>query len=150
MMPENAAALPALAAIFGSLTGALMSCVSTWITQRHQNRRDLVARKLFHREQLYSEFIREAAAVIADALEHNFQDPAKLAPTYALLSRIRLTGSPEVLAAGERVIQLILHTYAEPSPSPEEIQSRASKGEDPLRDFSVICRRELDLFWNQY
>ena len=51
----------ALAAIFGSLTGALTSSVSAWITQRHQNRRDLLAKRVFHREQLYSDFISESA-----------------------------------------------------------------------------------------
>jgi hypothetical protein len=53
--------ITALAAIFGSLVGALGSSISTWITQRHQDRRDLLARKVFHREQLYSDFITESA-----------------------------------------------------------------------------------------
>lgn len=43
-----------LAAIFGSLVGALGSSVSTWITQRHQDRRDLLAKKIFYREALYN------------------------------------------------------------------------------------------------
>src|SRR5436309_1597098 len=116
----NSVSIPAVAALLGSLTGALVSCASTWITQRHQSRRDLIARKLFHREQLYSEFIRETAVAIAEAIEHNFQDPTKLAPAYALLSRIRLTASTGVLASAEGVIQLILKTYSEPTPSPEE------------------------------
>jgi len=62
--------MTALAAIFGSLVGALGSSISTWITQRHQDRRDLLARKIFHREQLYSDFISESARVLVDALEH--------------------------------------------------------------------------------
>ena len=69
---------PALAAIFGSMTGALGSSLSTWITQRHADRRDLLARRIFHREQLYSDFI-----------------------TYALLSRVRLSASREVLTSAE-------------------------------------------------
>ena len=51
----------ALAALCGSLVGALGSSLSTWITQRHQGRRDLLAKKLFHREELYSDFISESA-----------------------------------------------------------------------------------------
>jgi hypothetical protein len=39
--------ITALAAIFGSLVGALGSSVSTWITQRHQDRRSLLAKKIF-------------------------------------------------------------------------------------------------------
>src|ERR1700745_780833 len=99
----NPASISALAAIFGSLAGALASSVSAWITQRHEDRRDLVAKRIFHREQLYSDFISESARATADAIQHDFQDPNKLTPTYALLSRIRLSSSRDVLASAERV-----------------------------------------------
>ena len=133
-----------LAAIFGSLVGALGSSVSTWITQRHQDRRDLLARKIFHREQLYSDFISESAGVLVDALEHNVGDPKNLIPAYALLSRIRLSSSPDVLANAEAVVREIVGTYAKPNLTPEQIQSRATNGDDPLRKFSDICRAELE------
>lgn len=136
--------ITALAAIFGSLVGALGSNISTWITQRHQDRRDLLARKVFHREQLYSEFITESARVLVDASEHNVSDPKNLIPAYALLSRIRLSSSPEVLAAAEEVVREAVATYAKPNLTPEEIQSRATGGDGPLRKFSDICRAELD------
>jgi hypothetical protein len=80
----NPATVSALAAIFGSLTGALASSVSTWITQRHQDRRDLLAKRIFHREQLYSDFISESVHAMADAIQDHFQDPNKLTPAYAL------------------------------------------------------------------
>jgi hypothetical protein len=83
----NPATISALAAIFGSLTGALASSVSTWITQKHQDRRDLLAKRLFYREQLYSDLISESAHALADAIQHNLQDPNNLTPVYALLSR---------------------------------------------------------------
>ena len=68
----------ALAAIFGSFVGALGSSISTWIIQRHQDRRDLLGRKIFHREQLYSDFVSESARILVDALEHNVSDPKNL------------------------------------------------------------------------
>jgi hypothetical protein len=136
--------ISALAAIFGSLTGALASSLSTWITQRHEDRRDLVAKRIFHREQLYSDFISESARATADAIQHQFQDPNKLTPTYALLSRIRLSSSRDVLASAEQVIQHILTTYSEPNLTAEELRSRAEKHRDPLREFSNICRAELE------
>ena len=145
----NPASISALAAIFGSLAGALASSVSTWITQRHQDRRDLVAKRLFHREQLYSDFITESARVLVDALEHNEGDPKNLIPAYALLSRIRLSSSPEVLAAAEGVVREVIGTYAKPNLTPEEIQFRATTGDDPLRRFSDICRVELDSMQGQ-
>jgi len=145
----NPATVSALAAIFGSLTGALASSVSTWITQRHQDRRDLLAKRIFHREQLYSDFISESAQAIADAIQHNFQDPNKLTPTYALLSRIRLSSSDNVLASAEKVVQHIISTYSGPNLTPEEIQSRATKRQNPLHGFSNVCRAELEAMQDQ-
>jgi hypothetical protein len=145
---SNPATISALAAIFGSLTGALASSVSTWITQRHQDQRDLLAKRIFHREQLYSDFISESARAYADALQHSFQDVNKLVPTYAVLSRIRVSSSADVLASAERVVDYIIATYSERNLTPEEIQSSAAaKGDDPLRDFSTICRCELESLW---
>jgi hypothetical protein len=144
----NSATVTALAAIFGSLAGALGSTISAWIAQRHQDRRDLLVKRVSHREQLYSDFIGESAKVMADAIQHTFQDPSRLIPTYALLSRIRLSSSTKVIDSAERLIKAILDTYSEPNLTAEEIQSRAGKRTDkddnPLRDFSDICRRDLE------
>jgi hypothetical protein len=144
---SNPATIPALAAILGSLTGALASIVTTWITQRHQDQRDLIAKRIFHREKLYSDFISESARAVADAMEHHFQDPNKLVPTYAVLSRIRVSSSADVLASAERVVQHIIASYAQPNLTPEEIHSKAANRDDPLRDFSSICRLELESLW---
>jgi hypothetical protein len=56
--PWDSASISALAAILGSITSALASCVSTWIRRRHQDRRDILAERIFYHEQLYSDFIR--------------------------------------------------------------------------------------------
>jgi hypothetical protein len=45
--------MSALSAIFRSLTGALASGESTWIIQRHPDQRDLLAKRMFWRQQLY-------------------------------------------------------------------------------------------------
>ena len=145
----NPGTITALAAIFGSLVGALGSSLSTWITQRHQDRRDLLAKKIFHREELYSDFISESARLLVDALEHNFHDAKKSVPAYALVSRIRLSSSQEVLATAEAVVREIIGTYTKPNLTPEQIQSRAVNGEDPLRNFSDVCRAELDFMQKQ-
>ena len=77
------ASTSALAAIFGSLSGALAPSVSTWITQRHEDRRDLLAERISYREQLYSDSISETAQALADAIQPNLLDPNKLTPTCA-------------------------------------------------------------------
>jgi hypothetical protein len=144
MTPMPVTMNPAMAALFGSLVGALGSSASTWITQRHADQRDLLARKIFYRVQLYSDFITESERVLVDALENNFQDPNKLIPAFALLGRIRLTSSKEVLASAEKLVRDIVKSYSEPNLSPEEIRSRALNSNDPLRQFSETCRAELD------
>ena len=136
---------PGLAAVFGSLAGALGSSVSSWITQRYADRRDLLARRIFHREQLYSDFITESTTILVDALENSFKDPNKLIPAYALLSRIRLSSSREVLENAEALLRELIQSYDEPNLTPEQIQCRAvNGGNDPLKRFSEICRAELD------
>ena len=140
----STATITALAAVFGSLVGACGSIAGTWITQRYENQRDLLARKLVHREQLYSDFISVSARILVDALEHGFQDANSLIPAYALLSRIRLSSSRAVLESAETLLREIITTYEEPNLSPEEIRSRAISGEDPLRTFSEICRSDLE------
>ena len=82
-----------------------------------------------------------------DAIQHTFQDPSVLIPIYALLSRIRLSSSTDVIESAQRVVTTILNTYSEPNLTPEEIQARAVKWDDPLLDFSNICRRELESLW---
>lgn len=137
----------ALAAIFGSLVGALGSAVGTWITQRYQGRRDLLAKHIVRRETLYSDFIAESARMMVDAMEHNDLDLQKMIPLYALLSRIRLSSSEPVLQAAEQIIKVIVNTYPQPNLTPEQIESRTIEGQDPLREFSNSCRTELD--WMQ-
>ncbi len=140
----------ALAAIGGSPLGALGSSLSTWIIQRRQDRRDLLAKKIVHRDQLYSDFLSESARLLVDALEHNVGDPKDLIPVYALLSRMRLSSSPGVLTTSEEeVVRQIIGMYAQPNLTPEEIQSRAKNGEDPLRKFSEISRTELESMQGQ-
>jgi len=144
----NPVSISALAALSGSLVGALGSNVATWIAQQHHDRRDLLVKKIYHREQLYSDFISETARTLAHALQHRFQDPSMLIPSYALLSRIRLSSPMNVVESAEQVITKILGTYSQPNLTPEEIHAWANKSNDPLREFGEVCRRELDSLWN--
>jgi hypothetical protein len=145
----NSGLIAGLSAISGSIVGAFGSVVGTWITARHQDLRDLLAKQIVRREALYSDFIAESARLLVDALENNASDPQKLIPAYALLSRIRLSSSSSVLAKAEEVIKTILNTYPQPNLTAEQIQFRAVNGEDPLRQFSNTCRTELESMQKQ-
>jgi len=141
--------ITALAAIAGSLVGALGSATGTWITARHQDRRDLLGKEIARREALYSDFLGESARLLVDAMQHNNGDLQKLVPVYALMSRIRLSSSQAVLQEGDLIIQTILKTYPQPNLTDEQIESQALNGYDPLRQFSEICRTELEALRRQ-
>ena len=70
----QSAAITALAAIAGSVVGGLASFLTTFFTQRNQAHRDLLARDVAHREELYSQFIREAANLYADSLDKTLEE----------------------------------------------------------------------------
>src|SRR5260221_4688453 len=147
--PRNSVIIAALAAIAGSLVGAFGSAVGTWITARHQDRRDLLGKQIARREALYSDFIGESARLLVDAMQHNVSDLQKLLPVYALLSRIRLSSSEPVLQTAEKAIKTIVNTYPQPNLTADQIESRAVNGQDPLRQFSDTCRTELESLQRQ-
>ena len=128
----NSVAITALAAIAGSLVGALGSAIGTWITARHQDRRDLLGKQFARREALYSDFIGESARLLVDAMQHNTSDLQKLLPIYALLSRIRLTSSEPVLQHAEQVLKNLLSTYSEPNITAEQIEDQAVTATETL------------------
>jgi hypothetical protein len=148
-LPTNSGIIAALAAIAGSLVGALGSAVGTWITARHQDRRDLLGKQIARREVLYSDFIAESARLLVDAMQYNVSDLEKLLPVYALLSRIRLSSSGPVLQTAENIIKTIVNTYPQPNLTADQIESRAVSGQDPLRQFSDTCRTELESLQRQ-
>ena len=145
----NSVMITALAVITGSLVGALGSAVGTWITARHQDRRDLLGKQIARREALYSDFIGESARLLVDAMQHNASDLQKLLPVYALLSRIRLSSSEPVLHEAEQVIKTIVSTYPQPNLTAEQIESQVLNDQDSLRQFSDTCRTELDSLQRQ-
>lgn len=143
----NSATISALAALCGSLLGAMTSAVASWNAQKHTDRRTRLAAELAYREQLYSDFITESAKSIFDATQHTFQDPLRLVPVYAVLNRIRLSSSTRVVDSAEEVLRTVLKTYSEPNLTAADIQARAAERKDPLRDFSDICRHDLESLW---
>jgi hypothetical protein len=145
----NSVMITALAAVGGSLVGALGSATGTWITARHQDRRELLGKQIARREALYSDFIGESARLLVDAMQHNSGDLQKLIPVYALASRIRLSSSEPVLREAELVIRTIVSTYPKTNLTAEQIEAQAVNGDDPLRAFSDTCRIELDSLQQQ-
>lgn len=138
------ATLSAIAAILGSLVGASATIATAWLTQRSQARRSAVEAEIRKREALYGEFIAEGSKLLIESIDHRLDDPARLYSLYAVLNRIRLVASDEVLAAADRTSTQIIERFFGPNLSPEELRQLVlTRPDDPLQEFSEVCRREL-------
>jgi hypothetical protein len=121
----------------------LTSFLTIYVNERNQSRRDFLNKQFAQRETLYSDFINEAARLFADSREHHFERIDTLVPIYALLNRIRLNGSEEVVRAAQKTIENIITSYDHPNLTIEELHNLPSNGSDPLREFGEACRKEL-------
>lgn len=140
----DTALLSALSAVLGSLVGGSASVATTWMAQKTLNRREVLREELRKREALYGEFIGECAKLFMDAFTHNLEKPESLLPVFALINRIRLCASREVLAEAERVLTRITDQYFAKNLTVEELRELAhTEQADPLRDFGEACRAEL-------
>jgi hypothetical protein len=140
----DAGLVSAMSAVLGSLVGGSASVATAWVTQRTLNKRELVREELRRRETLYGEFIGESAKLLMDAFTHTLEKPETLLTFYALLSRIRLSASDEVLAEAERLLTRITEQYFSSNLNVEEIRQLArSEDVDPLKAFGEACRVEL-------
>ncbi len=137
-----------MAAIMGAVVGGLASLTSTWVGERSRHRRDLLQREITKREVAYSDFIDCASKVyVASATHHIDDDDAeveRVVSLYAVASRIRLFASEQVIKEAEKVIDRIFMQYGADNISAEQLRmSAVETRDDPLKAFSVICRREL-------
>jgi hypothetical protein len=139
---SQSAAITALAAVAGSIVGGLASFLTTFFTQRHQAHRDLVSRDVAHREELYSQFIKEAANLYVDSLDKTVVNPASLIGIYSLVGRIRLIGNATVLAAAEKVADSIVDSYSLPPATFDVYRLGRENRADPLKEFTEACREE--------
>jgi hypothetical protein len=93
---------------------------------------------------MYTEFITEASHLAVDAMLHSLERPDQLVGLYGILSRIRLISSAEVLKEAEACIRRIVELYRQPNMTPDRFREALEAHElDPLKEFTVACRREL-------
>jgi len=139
----DSAYLSAIAALAGSAIGALASFATTWLTQHAQVRAQRFAQAMARREHLYGEFIEEASKLFTDALTHEFDDPAKFVRLYALVGKLRLFASANVISKAEEVMGRIVETYKLPNMDLRNPEDRPEDDVDLLRAFSEGCREDL-------
>ena len=135
------ALLTALAAVAGSIVGGLASFATTFFTQRHQTRRDMVSKDAPNREELYSQFIKETTNQYIDSLDKTLANPVSLIGVYSLVGRIRLIASDKVLLAAETIADSIVILIVGPPTTFDDPYKLAREGQvDPLREFTEACR----------
>jgi hypothetical protein len=138
----DTAYISAFAALGGSAVGAFASFTTTWLTLNSQERANRSARAVTRRENLYGEFIEEVAKLYTDALSNGPEDAKKFVHVYALITKLRLFASRDVLSEVEGIMLKIVETYDSPD---KDFQSsiRRPNDMDILRQFGEACRREL-------
>ncbi len=143
----NASVLSALAVLIGAIVGGLTSLVASLLTQRAEVRAQELAQDKHRQQELYKEFIEEASKLFIDAFHHETADLAALVGLYAKVSRMRVLSSATIVKSAEKIVQIILDTYAAPNKTFSELREMVKSGSihsfDPLRDFSEACRIEL-------
>lgn len=135
----------ALAGLAGAAIGGMTSFGTTWATQKLQLREQSLESVRKTREQLFVEFINEAARLFADALSHERDEIADLVQLYAIAGHLRMVSRPATIAAAERAIDVIIDAYHAPNRTLVEMREFAGEGGlDPLRDLGRACRAELE------
>lgn len=140
------AILSAAAALVGSLIGATSAVATTLLTQRGQARNLARSQELTKREALYADFIAEAALRLAEGIGQDTQSLQTVVALHAAIGRMRLMSSREVVSAAERLVRLIIQTYAAPNRTFAEFRDNLLHGQanqDPLKEFGEACRAEL-------
>ena len=109
--------ISAFSGLVGAAIGGLASFSTSWATQRAQIRHSRGEAERARLEALYSDFITESARLVADALSHQKDEVADMVGLYALVGRMRLVSSLDVVEAAEQIILGIISTYQEPCPA---------------------------------
>ena len=63
---------------------------------------------------------------------------------YALVSRMRILSSPQIVEHADRVVRAIIDTYLAPNKTFQQVKELLQEGAvNPLREFSNAWREEL-------
>jgi hypothetical protein len=141
----DASLISALSALGGAIIGGFTSLLASFFAQRGQARAQWISQDRTRRQEVYKDFIDEAAKCYADALQHDEADIPELVNLFATIARMRVLSSPKVLAIAEGIGHKILDIYRQPNKSVSELLALANdKSFDLLRDFSEACREEFE------
>src|SRR5262245_50160841 len=78
----DSSTVSAIAGLVGAATGGLTSLLASWLTQRTQARASWLGHEIVRRQDLYKEFIEDAAKCYVHALQPG-QRPREIGPDAA-------------------------------------------------------------------
>ena len=117
-------------------------------TQRGQDHRQRVADEVAKRETVYADFVLHASNLLLYAYTHDdielTGDEQRL---IGLINRMRFFAPPRVVATAETVVKAIAEISLKPRIELRQLAKEAlskSLDPDPLQEFSLICRADLD------
>ena len=137
--------LSTLAALAGTVVGALSSLGSNWMTSRAQARAQRLAEERAKREDIYGRYMDVLARLYAAALNSAGEvDYAMLTEAYALSGRISLRASDAVVAAGDKALRFVVDLAIGQRRSPEAMRALMDDAEaNVIGAFARACREEL-------
>lgn len=136
--------ISAFAALAGAAIGGFASFSTSWVTQRTQIRHAHSEAERTRLEALYSEFITESARLLADALSHQKDEVAEMVSLYAMVGRMRLVSSPDVVDAADQIIIGIIQVYQERNLALHEVHEYVRMGRlNFLVEFGEAARNDL-------
>ena len=144
----NTAYLSALSALAGSVVGGLTAGITTWLSLRSAARAGHLSAQLVRRQELFRDFIVAASNAYGHALVSGKPQIEEIVALYAMISRMRILCSAEIVACAEKIMRLTIDTYFEPNRTIGELRDmiKSEAVLDPLKEFSELARAELEAF----
>jgi hypothetical protein len=147
-MTIDPALLSPVSALLGGLLGGGASLIAAIYTQRGKDRLQRVATETTKRETVYADFVMHAShlllrAYTRDELELSGDEQRLI----GLINRMRFFAPSNVVATAEAALRAIIEISLKPSVELRQLATEAlSKNldPDPLVEFSLVCRADLD------
>jgi len=142
----NPAYLTALSALAGSVVGGLTAGITTWLSLRSAARAGHLSAQLVRRQELFRDFIVAASNAYGHALVSGKPQIEEIVALYAMISRMRILCSAEIVACAEKIMRLTIDTYFEPNKTIGELREMIKTEAiiDPLKELAELARVELE------
>ena len=102
----DTAYLSAFSALAGSVVGGVTTGVTTWVSLRSSARAGRLAAELVRRQDLFRDFIIAASNAYSHALVSEEPQIQEIIALYAMVSRMRILCSAEMVSCADKIMRL--------------------------------------------